>query len=423
MASYRLLNALSKIQSSPLQNAKDSPEVILQDPTVQGRIATTRAVSLVKINSTDFQPFEVDYPVSLLAKRLHREQKTHQKGAPFGQEAWRNFLETPTWCQQYIKQFLEYGSNDKNFWSLLIVDLNYKFSRSWISRFRGKPLANPDDLVSVLVVFKHCKRPKEKPANGATRDEVIDMYTERYTVSLSNIFKKIEEKLDERIKENQSKNSSRSPTRKRDRTRIRSRTLARDEDEYSGMVEYGADPIYASPPSPSPAATAYQTTAVDGQSTAYTRNGVYNNTINTRQRNGASQAINPYNASNVYQPPTTYQNANPYQNTNDQDQFRTYNQRNSGNLSSDNLSNHPGQASYSWTEDLELVRGEDHDNVEINLNMPDDDLAREVMARYTGVWHVDEDGVAHEANSGADGGQPPLVAYVADEIDDYANLV
>jgi hypothetical protein len=92
----------------------------------------------------------------------------------------------------------------------------------------------------------------------------------------------------------------------------------------------------------------------------------------------------------VYQPPTTYQNANPYQNPNDQNQFRTYNQHTSGK-SSDNLSNHSGQASYSRTEDLELLGGEDDDNVEIDLNIPDDDLAREVMARYTGgVWHVDE---------------------------------
>lgn len=75
----------------------------------------------------------------------------------------------------------------------------------------------------------------------------------------------------------------------------------------------------------------------------------------------------------MYQPPTTYQDANPYQNTNDENQISTYSQRASTNRTSDNLFMQPTQASYSRTEDFDLVDGDDNDNVEIDPNIPDDE--------------------------------------------------
>jgi hypothetical protein len=85
MAPYRLLNAVSEMQSLPLQ----SQGLARGDSTRPNGTewdSYHTCCSLVKINSIDFQPFEVDYPVSLLTKRLHCEQKTHQKGASLGQE-------------------------------------------------------------------------------------------------------------------------------------------------------------------------------------------------------------------------------------------------------------------------------------------------------------------------------------------------
>jgi len=68
--------------------------------------------------------FEVDYPVSLVAKRLHGEQEA------FGLEAWSNFLETPPWGLQYIKQFSQYEimkrtSSPSSSYTLYTKDLSH----------------------------------------------------------------------------------------------------------------------------------------------------------------------------------------------------------------------------------------------------------------------------------------------------------
>jgi len=49
----------------------------------------------------------------------------------------------------------------------------------------------------------------------------------------------------------------------------------------------------------------------------------------------------------------------------------------------------PPAQTYGVTEDYRLVGGDGDDDC-INTNIPGDGLTREVMARYTAVWHMDE---------------------------------
>jgi len=49
----------------------------------------------------------------------------------------------------------------------------------------------------------------------------------------------------------------------------------------------------------------------------------------------------------------------------------------------------PPAQTYGVTEDYRLVGGDGDDDC-INTNIPGDRLTREVMARYTAVWHMDE---------------------------------
>jgi hypothetical protein len=66
------------------------------------------------------------------------------------------------------------------------------------------------------------------------------------------------------------------------------------------------------------------------------------------------------------------------------------------------------------TEDYGLVNGGDNGDC-INTNIPDDELTREVVARYTAVWHMDENVVVLKASGLAHDCQPLPAASMIDK--------
>jgi len=202
----------------------------------------------------------------MLAKQMRQEQKTHKEGEAFSLQAWQNFSTLPTWCKEYIQEFLSRGNKKDNFWTLLVADPLYKKDSSWKASIFGKGKKKDKDLTSVLVVFKYCSK------NGLQREgeNIVDTLVEKIGQPLSTFLGEIGSRIKERRRDRRSRTRSRSRSRPLEtysRSRSRARTGAdiagagaaaaaginaynakrrrQDRNDDEGFVEYGTEPVYS----------------------------------------------------------------------------------------------------------------------------------------------------------------------------------
>lgn len=262
LAVSKLLNSLNGNRQP--HGIKPGIPSTLRDPNLRDGIAHTHAVSVVKVNPNTFKPFDIDYPIELLAKRLLREEKKHRSGsAPFELQAWKNFHTLPPFCKDFIQEFLNNGSEkkSKSRWTLLVADPLYEnVPGRFMQMLHKKPL-KLDNVKSVLLVFKCNFETKSRQYVG--RDEIIDSLAEKVgelSKNASEITKYVAKQYKRRSDERRGVRSSSRSRRRRSystesssgddsdsaRKRSRFRSRSRPQYSYAGAAPYEGDVTYGS---------------------------------------------------------------------------------------------------------------------------------------------------------------------------------